>query len=100
MNSARRLITWGWILVAMIPAAIVVYAIVSAIANAAGLDAGSPVKIIINVIVFLFCAVGVIGLPVGVVLLIVGYTNRSHAPVNTIIIDGAASQDTPPVSRP
>lgn len=81
MNSSRRLITWGWILVALIPATIIAYALIYFIANASGSEPGNPVMILANTLVFIIGAVGVFGFPAGIVLLIVGYTQRHKPPV-------------------
>ena len=93
-----RLIAWGWILVAVIPASIVFDLIVSTIANAAGSQPGDALHVVVNVLVFLAGTVGVIGLPAGIVMLIVGYSQRKKV---TSAASGPGAPDTPqPESHP
>jgi uncharacterized paraquat-inducible protein A len=79
-GNARRLIMWGWILVAMIPLAILGFAVVQFVVNAAGIEPGGIFQVTANTLVFLVGALGVPGLPVGIILLVLGYSRRRKAP--------------------
>jgi hypothetical protein len=106
MNSSKRLITWGWTLVALIPLTMVAYAVIAYL-NASSSQSSSqdlftqpnPILAILNTIVFIFGAVGAIGLPAGIVMLIVGYSRRKQTVATTVPTtppEAPAASDTPP----
>jgi hypothetical protein len=93
----KKLVMWGWVLVLMVPFAVVAFAIVQFIVNVAskaGTDPSSTFgpsgvfAVIFNTLIFLIGAVGVIGLPIGIILLVRGYSSKGSQVVQRTVAPG------------
>jgi|GEM_PF-4293324 len=77
VNNSTGLIRWGWVLIGMIPAAILTYSIVRFISVSIGSENGI-FSTIMNTLIFLVGALGVILFPVGIILVSLGYSRRRN----------------------
>lgn len=74
MTKSKKMIVWGWILIMLIPEAIVVYGVINFILI--NLGVGNPILAALNSLVFLIGALSLPGFIFGIILVTKGYTLR------------------------
>ena len=75
----KTMIVWGWVLLAILPICIVLYGLLNAIFST-GMSPdslSSSIIVIFNTLLLLVSLIGFFCLPLGIVLLIIGYVKKS-----------------------